>query len=153
MSGDPSITDDYARTVGGEMPLDRGIVDAVKMLRDYGIETFESCDGSPGHAMPEPTGPWWEMTFQPTPDRRTSSNERSGHTAASRPSPPRGCNSQCCRLRCMSCCCDVSQHQATLNETVQLWPFWPPFTIAPMAMIRKVVTGCISYCRRPVGSA
>jgi hypothetical protein len=35
--------------------LDPGIVEAVRVLRDAGIETFESCEGGPGHAYPEPT--------------------------------------------------------------------------------------------------
>ena len=36
-------------------PLDPGIVEAVGLLRAQGIETFESCEGGPGHAYPEPT--------------------------------------------------------------------------------------------------
>ena len=36
-------------------PLDPGIADAVEALRDAGIETFESCEGGPGHAYPEPS--------------------------------------------------------------------------------------------------
>jgi hypothetical protein len=36
-------------------PLDPGIERAVHALRAAGIETFESCDGSPGHAYPQPT--------------------------------------------------------------------------------------------------
>jgi hypothetical protein len=47
--------DSYAREVGGEMPLDPGIVLAVQVLRDAGIETFESCEGGLGHCYPEPT--------------------------------------------------------------------------------------------------
>lgn len=35
--------------------MDLGIVRAVKVLTDCGIETFESCEGGPGHSMPEPT--------------------------------------------------------------------------------------------------
>ncbi len=35
--------------------LDRGIKRAVELLRTSGIETFESCEGGPGHAYPEPT--------------------------------------------------------------------------------------------------
>lgn len=35
--------------------LDPGIREAVEVLRRAGIETFESCQGGPGHAMPEPT--------------------------------------------------------------------------------------------------
>jgi hypothetical protein len=36
-------------------PLDLGIVRAVKVLRDAGIHTFESCDGSEGHSYAAPT--------------------------------------------------------------------------------------------------
>jgi hypothetical protein len=36
-------------------PLDAGICDAVVVLRTAGIETFESCEGGPGHAYAEPT--------------------------------------------------------------------------------------------------
>lgn len=36
-------------------PLDAGIKRAVEILSAAGVETFESCDGSPGHAYPEPT--------------------------------------------------------------------------------------------------
>jgi hypothetical protein len=36
-------------------PLDAGIREAVLALRSGGIETFESCEGGPGHAYPEPT--------------------------------------------------------------------------------------------------
>jgi hypothetical protein len=35
--------------------LDPGIRRAVKILTDHGVETFESCEGGPGHAYPEPT--------------------------------------------------------------------------------------------------
>jgi hypothetical protein len=35
--------------------LDPGIAPYVKVLHENGVETFESCDGGPGHAMPEPT--------------------------------------------------------------------------------------------------
>ena len=38
-----------------DMPLDRGIRAYVLALRSGGIETFESCEGGEGHAMPEPT--------------------------------------------------------------------------------------------------
>jgi|SRR5579864_4148120 len=37
------------------LPLDRGISYAVKVLRDHGVETFESCEGGTGHAFLEPT--------------------------------------------------------------------------------------------------
>lgn len=36
-------------------PLDLGIARAVKVLRDAGIETYESCEGGPGHAYDRPT--------------------------------------------------------------------------------------------------
>ena len=35
--------------------LDPGIAEVVRLLREYGVETFESCEGGPGHAFPEPT--------------------------------------------------------------------------------------------------
>ena len=35
--------------------LDKGIEKAVRVLRNGGIETFESCEGGEGHAFPEPT--------------------------------------------------------------------------------------------------
>jgi hypothetical protein len=38
-----------------DMALDPGIRLAVLVLRSAGVETFESCEGGPGHAMPEPT--------------------------------------------------------------------------------------------------
>ena len=36
-------------------PLDRGIRAAVEVLVGAGVETFESCEGGPGHSYPEPT--------------------------------------------------------------------------------------------------
>lgn len=36
-------------------PLDPGIRQAVHVLNDNGVETFESCQDGPGHAYPEPT--------------------------------------------------------------------------------------------------
>lgn len=36
-------------------PLDPGIANAVTALRFGRIETFESCEGGPGHCYPEPT--------------------------------------------------------------------------------------------------
>lgn len=36
-------------------PLDTGIRAAVEALQGAGIETFESCEGGPGHAYSEPT--------------------------------------------------------------------------------------------------
>ena len=38
-----------------ERDLDPGIVVAVHALQGAGIETFESCEGGPGHAFNEPT--------------------------------------------------------------------------------------------------
>lgn len=38
-----------------DSPLDLGIAHAVHALAAGGIETFESCEGGPGHAFPEPT--------------------------------------------------------------------------------------------------
>lgn len=38
-----------------DMELDPGIRRAVLILRQGGIETFESCEGGKGHAFPEPT--------------------------------------------------------------------------------------------------
>src|SRR4051794_33414551 len=35
--------------------VDPGIAPMVATLRKGGIETFESCEGGPGHAYPEPT--------------------------------------------------------------------------------------------------
>lgn len=35
--------------------LDPGIADIVALLLSKGVETFESCQGGPGHAFPEPT--------------------------------------------------------------------------------------------------
>lgn len=38
-----------------EPPLDKGIERAVLILRQAGIETFESCQGGNGHCFPVPT--------------------------------------------------------------------------------------------------
>jgi hypothetical protein len=38
-----------------DSPLDPGIAAAVIALNDANVETFESCEGGPGHAYPEPT--------------------------------------------------------------------------------------------------
>jgi len=35
--------------------LDCGIKDAVCIFQAEGIETYESCEGGPGHAYPDPT--------------------------------------------------------------------------------------------------
>ena len=44
-----------ARLQEYESPLDKGIEEAVHILRDGNIETYESCEGGDGHAYPEPT--------------------------------------------------------------------------------------------------
>jgi hypothetical protein len=36
-------------------PLDVGIAKVVHTLRAAGVETFESCEGGPGHSYPKPT--------------------------------------------------------------------------------------------------
>lgn len=48
-----SAPSEYAAQWG--LPLDRKISYAVKVLRDAGVETFESCEGGEGHAFLEPT--------------------------------------------------------------------------------------------------
>ncbi len=35
--------------------LDPGIERAVRLLQEHGVETYESCEGGPGHSYPEPT--------------------------------------------------------------------------------------------------
>lgn len=45
----------YCREIDSDCPLDRWISFAVKVLRDGGVETFESCQGGPDHSFPEPT--------------------------------------------------------------------------------------------------
>jgi len=35
--------------------LDEGIARAVLLLQQHDIETYESCEGGPGHSYPEPT--------------------------------------------------------------------------------------------------
>lgn len=45
----------YCRQMDGDCPLDRWISYAVKVLRDGGVETYESCQGGAGHAFHEPT--------------------------------------------------------------------------------------------------
>ncbi len=44
----------YCRELDAESPLDRWISYAVKVLRDSGIETYEACQGGPGHSYREP---------------------------------------------------------------------------------------------------
>ena len=50
-----------SRRVPGQ--IDPGIRQAVERLQARGIETFESCEGGPGHAYPEPT-----VAFYGTPE-------------------------------------------------------------------------------------
>jgi hypothetical protein len=38
-----------------DSPLDAGVKYYVEVLAAAGIETYESCEGGPGHAYPEPT--------------------------------------------------------------------------------------------------
>ena len=38
-----------------DSPLDAGIEPYVIALNEHGVETFESCEGGPGHTYPEPT--------------------------------------------------------------------------------------------------
>lgn len=42
-------------TLAYDPPLDPGILRAVENLRAGNVETFESCEGGPNHAYPEPT--------------------------------------------------------------------------------------------------
>jgi len=39
----------------GVRAVDKGIAQEVRVLWENGVETFESCEGGPGHAFPEPT--------------------------------------------------------------------------------------------------
>ena len=48
-----SDLDEFEREVNPR--LDPGIRHAVLVLRSAGVETFESCEGGPGHATPDPT--------------------------------------------------------------------------------------------------
>ncbi len=48
-----SELEDHAPAV--DLELDPGIRRAVLVLRSAGVETFESCQGGEGHAMPDPT--------------------------------------------------------------------------------------------------
>lgn len=50
------MTDDLeAFAPAVDLEIDAGIRPFVLILRSEGIETFESCEGGPGHAFPEPT--------------------------------------------------------------------------------------------------
>jgi hypothetical protein len=51
--GPETIEPRPSRPIGLE--LDGGIAKTVDRLRSAGVETYESCEGGPGHAYPEPT--------------------------------------------------------------------------------------------------
>ena len=54
--GYPDSSDEgFARELCPHMPIDPGIVRAVRVLVEAGIETYESCEGGEGHAFLEPT--------------------------------------------------------------------------------------------------
>ena len=52
---DPRNDDLTAFAPEVDLPLDAGIRHAVLILRRAGVETFESCEGGPGHAFEVPT--------------------------------------------------------------------------------------------------
>lgn len=43
--------------------IDTGILPALKILRAFGFDTFESCEGGKGHAFPDPTIKFWGDEF------------------------------------------------------------------------------------------
>lgn len=45
----------FARDIDPLVGIDLGIIRAVKILRDAGFSTIESCEGGEGHAYAEPT--------------------------------------------------------------------------------------------------
>lgn len=47
--------EDFARELCPHMPVDAGVVHAVRVLLAAGVEVFESCEGGDGHAVPVPT--------------------------------------------------------------------------------------------------
>jgi hypothetical protein len=49
----------YCWEIDGNLQLDRFISYAVMRLREGGIETFESCQGGPGHSSLEPKVRFW----------------------------------------------------------------------------------------------
>ena len=49
------MTKQRTRTIKPVPGLDPGIGPFVEILRNNGIETFESCQGGKGHSYPEPT--------------------------------------------------------------------------------------------------
>lgn len=46
---------EIARSICPNDPLDPGIARIVKLLRDAGVHTVESCEGGDGHAFRDPT--------------------------------------------------------------------------------------------------
>ena len=46
-----------------EPPLDPEIEDIVKILREHGVETYESCQGGPGHSYPRPAVRFHSVRF------------------------------------------------------------------------------------------
>jgi hypothetical protein len=48
----------YGRIIDSESPLDRWVSYAVKVLRDSGVGTYESCEGGKGHSYLEPAVPF-----------------------------------------------------------------------------------------------
>src|SRR5690348_15001051 len=64
----------YCWEIDENLPLDRFISYAVMRLREGGIDTFESCDGGPRHASPEPKVRFWgnsAMGFRRSRSRTT----------------------------------------------------------------------------------
>lgn len=49
------MTAQNAASLELDMPLDKGIAPFVDILLREGVETYESCQGGPGHVFPEPT--------------------------------------------------------------------------------------------------
>lgn len=45
----------HSRGLELDMPLDAGIAPYVHILREAGIETYESCEGGDGHVFTKPT--------------------------------------------------------------------------------------------------
>lgn len=45
----------WRKKLSASESLDPGIERYVLALREHGVETFESCEGGPGHAFPEAT--------------------------------------------------------------------------------------------------
>jgi hypothetical protein len=66
-----------SRPVPGK--LDPGIRKAVELLQRHDVETYESCEGGPGHAFTEPTSLPCGSTAIPAPD---------GAALTGKPPPP-----------------------------------------------------------------